>query len=582
MLKECLDVFKKQLEKEGSKLILDTYIPADGTYLIVGSDGTIKANVDIIKDKKTKTVDRSHSEFSRFCFYDYQSQLISMNKRVDPNKIIHSNNYLAFFVKKDSLNTGKLTEEIIDGYYEILKNPLEKKYSKSKEAARIYRQFEADEGKVPGEDVEKSKNWIKEHIFCLDNVDLKRKDYLKIFFEADVREYMREARRYLLPNIYNNNKYNIEIQGIHYGLPDNNVGMNADKPFLSIKSRKYAASYLLDMENVLVQKELFDYLMNLVSSGKYHIYVDTTEKTIQGYRTGEAPKHVDSGYYLRLKKGKTEAEIWDQDNITNYRSRLIPSFPFKNILGFPFEKHPEYEKYGNYYERISVGNLIDEVLFMNFLKNNYMTDANDLNINDTTLKQMILRSRDTIFDWIYKCEDHGFYKMLYNVSLEMMKSCARKNYIERVWWQFDLLYSLKAYFSQEEGENMGEIISELRETVKAKVFSETIVPIESDEEYYYCVGQLTRYLLSLSKAKDNKQSLLNPILNAKTDETIKTRLMQMYKKYNYTISTGQRKFNNLLGMVEGYVPMADRKVDQEKVLLGYVDNNVIYMAKEEQ
>lgn len=582
MLKECLDVFKEQLEQTNGKLVLDTYIPADGTYLVVGRDGKIRTSADIIKNKKTKEVDKSHPDFPQICFYDYQSQLISMNKPVDPKKIIHSNNYYSFFIKKESLNTGKLTEKVIDGYYEILKNPLEKKYNKSKEAARIYHLFEDTEGKVPEDEVERNKNWIKEHIFCLKDVDLERKDYLKIFFEADDKEYEREARRYFLPNIYNSNNYNVEIQGKSYGLPDNNLGMNAKKPLLSIKSRKCAAPYLLDSDEVIVQKELFDYLMNLVSGGKYHIYVDTTKRTIEGFRNGETPECVDSGYYFRLKKGKTEAEIWDQDNITGYRSRLIPAFCFKNFLGFHFEKHPEYEKYGNYYERIALGNLLDEVFFMNFLRNNYTTDADSININDDMLKKMILRSRDIIFDWVYKGEDHGLYKMLEYVCVEMMKSCALKNYMERVWWQFDLLYSLKEYFTKEKGENMGEIIRELREKVKTKVLSDGVVPIENNEEYYYCVGQLTRYLLSLSKAKDSKQSLLNPILNAKTDETIKTRLMQMYKKYNYTISAGQRKFNNLLGMVEGYVPSMDGKVDQEKILLGYVDNNVIYTAKEEK
>ena len=50
-----------------------------------------------------------------------------MNKPIDSKKVIHSNNYLAFAVKKESIVTGKLTEVIIDNYYDTLKNPLEKK-----------------------------------------------------------------------------------------------------------------------------------------------------------------------------------------------------------------------------------------------------------------------------------------------------------------------------------------------------------------------------------------------------------------------------------------------------------------------
>ena len=132
MLKECLEVFEDMLEKSQGQLVLDTYIPADGTYLIVDDAGNIIANTAIAKDKKTKAVDKSSRYFPDICFYDYQSQLISMNKPVDPKKIIHSNSYLSFFVKKESIVSGKLTEEIIDSYYDILKNPVEKKYKKSK------------------------------------------------------------------------------------------------------------------------------------------------------------------------------------------------------------------------------------------------------------------------------------------------------------------------------------------------------------------------------------------------------------------------------------------------------------------
>ena len=86
MLKECLEVFEDMLEKSQGQLVLDTYIPADGTYLIVDDAGNIIANTAIAKDKKTKAVDKSSRYFLDICFYDYQSQLISMNKPVDPKK----------------------------------------------------------------------------------------------------------------------------------------------------------------------------------------------------------------------------------------------------------------------------------------------------------------------------------------------------------------------------------------------------------------------------------------------------------------------------------------------------------------
>lgn len=125
---------------------------------------------------------------------------------------------------------------------------------------------------------------------------------------------------------------------------------------------------------------------------------------------------------------------------------------------------------------------------------------------------------------------------------------------------------------------MAEIISDLRKNMERKVFSGTLIPLENDKEYYFAVGQLVYYLLSLNKAKEKNQSLLNPFLNAKTDAVIKKRLLQIYKKFNYNISDSYRRAKNLLGMVEGYKP--EGNVDQEMIILGYVSNNIIYSKEE--
>ena len=60
MLKDCLEVFERQMEKVRIKgrgedsLILDSYIPADGCYILVNSKGEIICQVDLKFNKKTK------------------------------------------------------------------------------------------------------------------------------------------------------------------------------------------------------------------------------------------------------------------------------------------------------------------------------------------------------------------------------------------------------------------------------------------------------------------------------------------------------------------------------------------------
>lgn len=185
MLGECLEVFGSYTEEEREQLILDHYIPKPGSYILVGKNGEVISATDFKLDKKTGEINKSAVNFNKFCYYDYYSNLISMNKPQDPDKIIHSNNYLSFWIKKESVSNGKLTPEIIDGYYDILEHP-ETKCKKTK-ALSIYEKLESEIGQVNMEVLQKNKKWIQEHIFDMDNlgldIDMDKKDYLKIFLK---------------------------------------------------------------------------------------------------------------------------------------------------------------------------------------------------------------------------------------------------------------------------------------------------------------------------------------------------------------------------------------------------------------
>lgn len=598
MFKECLDVFLEMLKHEDN-LILKGYIPADGSYVIVKNDGTVK-NADIKFDKKTRNLNCTDDTLlNDICFYDYHSKLISMNKPIDIKKVIHSNNYLAFAVKKESITT-KLTEAIIDNYYDTLKNPLEKKYKKSKEASKIYQKFEEDHGVVNITLLEKCRSWIKQNVFSIDklvNVDLGKKEYLKIFFEVfETNEednkknkelFIQEDNRYIYPNIYNNNYYNVEVDGKIQGIPDNNMGMNAKKPFLSIKTRKNPASYLLDGDTALLQKQFFEYLMNFATNGKNNIYVDIINNKIEAYSDKEEREKfsgIEAGYYLRIQKGK-ELEIQVQDNIVNYQDKLLLNFNYQDFFNMNIEKYPEYTKdIGIYTKRTDVGRLINNIFFSKYLLTNYFTDANDISVKDSVLKRIIIMYRNVIFDWIYKGIDNNFEVVEKQFALELIKNTLINDYNLRAMTQLNLHWSFEDYFANLEkrgGEKMADIATKIRMSVKEKVMSkDEAVIVSNNEEYYYAIGQLMAYFISLSKASKKAQSLINPVLNAQNDTVIKTRLLQLYKKYNYNILTKNSRVKNLYAMILGYKP--EGKVNQEMILFGYMDNNVIYTKSEEK
>ena len=606
MFEECLEVFKRELDYDNN-LILDEYIPADGSYIIVDAEGKIKNYQDIKLDKKKRGTSEAvvkGSYFKEICFYDYHSKLISMNKPID-SKVIHSNNYLSFAVKKESI-TSKLTEAIIDNYYDILKNPLEKKYKKSKEASKIYQNFEKEYSPVNIEILEKCRSWIKQHIFSIDKlvqIDLGKKDYLKIFFEVfEVNEednknrelFIQEDNRYIYPNIYNKSEYIINVKKKvyedTYGLPYYGINMNRKKPFLKIKTRKTFIPYLLDMDKALLQKQFFEYLMSLAVNGKNNIYIDIKNYRIRAYSDQDERKdfsEISSGYYLRIQKGK-ELEIQVQDNIVDYQNKLLLNFYYQDFFKMNVENYPEYTKdIGIHSKRTSVGRLINEIFFSKYLLTNYFTDASDISVKDSVLKRTIVMYRNVIFDWIYKGIDNNFELAERRFSLDLIKNALINNYTLRAMTQLNLHWSFKDYFTelkQQGGEKMAEIATEIRESIKERVTSkeEVKMPI-NDKEYYYAVGQIAAYFISLSKAGKKSQSMINLVINISDDRVLKERLIQLYKKYNYAIDHYNVRFKNLFAMISGYKPAAqtDRQTKDEMILFGYMDSNSIYTKKEE-
>lgn len=240
MLKGCLEVFQKKYNQKGEKLITDGCVLSEGSYILVDGNGNIIKVLEIDK-KSSDKIDRYYD----FPQMDYFSKLLDINKPMDPNKMIHSNNYLSFFVKRGNVNKTKLTENIIDNYYEILKDPrIKDKEGKDKEKRKVYELIEDKYGKSNYRLIQKNKEWIKNNIFSLINKVAKNKNYLKIFFKCDIELYKKESEKYVIPNIYNNTRFNFEVDNITYGLPNDNMGLNSKKPIFG----KYSSIYFYKYE----------------------------------------------------------------------------------------------------------------------------------------------------------------------------------------------------------------------------------------------------------------------------------------------------------------------------------------------
>lgn len=566
MLSQALEIFKKQYESQGDAMILSGYIPADGAYVIVNPVGDgfeVEEIVNIKLNSKTKEVDRTNRFFEFICKADYNSKLLDMNKPIDGKKIIHSNNYLSFFIKKESLTNGKLTDEIIDNYYKVLEEPL-LKYSKPK-AVELYEAIEKEIGKPDKERIFKIKEWIKGNIFKIleDNLG---KDYLKVFFKYEDKEFEKEGKRYFIPNIYNSTDFNVKIGEEINGLPNDNMGLNAKKPYLENKTRKAKVPYLITQEEVLYQKRFFDYLMNQAAAGKSNIYIG---KDIKSLKNDELPEKDFSGMYFRIKKGK-EVEIHDFEVIPRYTPNLRKPFEYRNVLNA--DNKLLKQQYDTFSDKKTMQNIINEVLFSNFLIGNYFTEAKDLSITDDSLKSNLLISRTALFNWFYKNNENNIGYLLDKVSLALIKGSIKNGYGVRAIKQFNLRASLNKYFQG--GEEMADSILNVKENLRNKISIGGDSAIENDKEYFFAVGQLVSFFLSKSKGKKKPLSLANPFINAKKDEMIKEKLKALFKKYNYDIQDYNFKFKNMYSMVMGYE--VNDKINDDMIIAGYLHGNLLY------
>ena len=492
-----------------------------------------------------------------------------MNKPIDGKKQIHSNNYLSFFIKNNVLGEKKDTlDEVIKKYYEILKNPL-LKYDKG-EKKRIYEELEKELEKPDIGKIEKNYNWIKENLYFLTEKTKESKNYLKIFFEEDLEEYKKENKRYVIPNIYNNTDYNVKIEDKTYGLPNNNLNLNTKKPYLENKTRKknYTVPYLLDEENVFEQKKFFDYLQNLVNKGIRNVYI--TNGKIIPLRNNEILEKNLSGYFLRIRKDKSEAAIERFEVIPRYENEISFSIEIIDCLNDNVETKLEYGNIINTKKQL-IG-LLNSYLFKGKIFTIVYENIKDIKIIDSKIKYISNIYKDVFYKLIIKGEIEEFLKVYKIIFLEFIKhALSVQSYKTEAYNLYNIMSSI-------EGGKKLEVHEKIREKLR-KSFENGKGIIENNDEYYFTIGQIIFYLLSRNKEIEKKHDAINRILNFKDIKQLKEEIRKLFIKYNYDIKFQNKRFNLLYEMILGYIP-ENNKIDYDRLLGGYLSYSLIYEKNE--
>lgn len=579
MLEECLEIFKKNLD-EDPDMVLRGYIPKDGKYYLVTmkekGPWEVSPSFKIKYDKKEKKIENQPLNFSLIKNLDFYSNIINTQKPIDSKKSIHSSNYYSFFFKENSYE-DKINKDAIERYFSILKNPL-KKY-KDKNAKNLYLENEEKLGGVNVDEAEKIEKWIVENI---DNknifdIDTSSKDYFKIFFvyedeEKTKNSYQREQDRYLLTNLFNKNKYNIEVNGKTFGVSDDNLGINDKKPYLENLSRKVKQPYLISADVAKLQNLFFSYLSSSVKRGYKRIYFNTGNKEI----SFEKNKNF-IGFELFLYPEKNEAAILDYniyskdfDDIKIQIKQFIEEYLPENAKAEDISKREE--KYGLVTEKNILLNKIDSVFFYNYYQRNKYNLEN-LNIKELNFKMIILNYGKSLEFAIVNNKNKEIVRILDRLLEDSIKYSLVNGYNTKAITQFNYYLSLKEYFEKKEENYM-----DFQENMKRKLESAGDISLESDEEILFAIGQVLRKLLNHSKISDKNLTFIRNFLDEQRTSKIIENLKHLLVTYAHNISAKDVRLNRAVSQILVH-KFDNKKAEDRWIIAGFLEESYLYGKK---
>jgi len=540
MISDLLDSFDFDLQKA----IIDNYQLKDGLYVRVSKSidyfiykGSKKKDVSKEVGLKDLNDNIKANDYYWFAKRDYLSIYLNSNKAIDPpKKKIHNNNYLTLFVKAKEFDENN-RNHFIEKLYDNLKDFAGFSKKEEIEIVNSFKDYIFNEERQ--KDIETKKERFLE-IFdeILEKKEIiKEGEYIKIFFDEDLKKYEEEAKIYYALKIYNKIDTIENIDGEIFGLSDFNMGLNAKKPYLEHKTRGFSLPFMVKKDEIFQIKELFDFL-------KYQKNILETSAT----------KHK-NGIFLVKHSNNDQAEIVDFDIVVN-DSKLTKPFILKNYIF----KNKEDEKIEDFF---TLFKKIDDIFYAGVLENNLFGDV--YSKLPHTLQNLIYLTRDAMIA-LNKGEIKPLLKVNKKFADDFMLYYLRHDKEYKAKEVLNLKLSLLKY----EGDEIMNIKQTLRQ-IEQKI--EELEELTS-EEFFILSGQIIKYLLDKSKKSDKRADMIEPFLRAGKSRKLKQEIETLFFTYKHELPLNFKKFNNALALVESYDK--NEKVQKDKLLVGILSENIFY------
>ena len=374
--------------------------------------------------------------------------------------------------------------------------------------------------------------------------------------------------------IFNCNDYNKTVKGKIYGLSNENMVLNNKKPYLELKSTKFKVPFKISLEQAIKNHKIIQWIENAR---------DENGKIISNFNlnwdndlSSKPDDNCDVGICFETIKTKTGCQIIENDFIPRNIKNLNKYFEYKNYLDYDKDEMTGCK------ERYVLEGYVDRFFFKNQMKIVYYNDEYKQKGLNTYCSNAMTIMKIPMKNYFRLGIEDSLNSVIDKITLGIIESSLNDENVTKysIACKENLRLNLLRYFEIGGKKNMGDILTKVMEDVKTKVKAKEFIPIGSDDEFYYCIGQLTYYLCSLSEAKSKNQNMYNSIIKAQSSKKIKDILKHLYKVYNYKIGNANLKFNNLFSMIMGYEPTKKSNVDM--IICGLTTNNVIYTKKEEE
>lgn len=576
---------------EPSELAAASYSPKEGLYILFDGD----SHEEILIEKKGEYAGELFESIRTMDFY---SSLIEMNKPVDKKKKIHSNNIYSvsfkyYDPKKDksgkkstSVNIYDISniDEHISRYFDILENW----YDTYEDILKTIAIKPTDKERIKPNKC-KILDSIPTVIELVKKHDLKPGKYIKLFIKAPIEDYKAANELYLIPKVFNNNDDNLVINGEIFGLSNENMGANSKKPFLEHRTTQYRVPYRITFDQALEARNLMLWLDSQNKDGEAISAGYLLNDYSDVYGLQEKISGNTSAHYIHLRRGKT-LKVDDYEMLPLAREKLARPFRCRNFV--------QLKKYNNKVitDFKSLEAMIDEVLFNGCLVRNYYYDPVPFPKTLTARQASLIQiSKNAFMSYFKKSDDTALRSVIDKISmgmiLEKLKQPEPNNVnITLLARALNLRLALLDYFEVGGKEKLGSDIMDIYEELKAKVLKdkpEKPVVCSGEQEFYFAVGQLARYLTGLSKAQNMTYNSISPMLKAKDSAKLKREIAALISKYGHEINIFTRqnrsRFDNLQSVVSSYTDES-QPVMVDLILAGFTSPSIIYYKdnKEEE